>query len=94
MTRSPAKGARVLPTGKIYDLTGNVWEWMLDTYGNYPSEKQIDPVVAEKAGASVHTIRGGGWNRPHAGCNSWYRGGAVETDQVPGLGFRCVRNCK
>jgi formylglycine-generating enzyme required for sulfatase activity len=86
------KGARVLPTGKIHDLAGNVWEWMLDTYGNYPADKQVDPVAPNKVGAAVHVIRGGGWNRPSAGCNSWYRGGAVETYQVPGLGFRCVRN--
>ncbi|MBI5535513.1 MAG: formylglycine-generating enzyme family protein [Deltaproteobacteria bacterium] len=88
------KGARVLPTGKIYDLTGNVWEWTADSYGNYPKEKQVDPVVPGKEGAGVYTIRGGGWNRPAAGCNSWYRGGAVVTYQVPGLGFRCVRNPK
>jgi formylglycine-generating enzyme required for sulfatase activity len=89
--KSHPKGARELPDGKIYDLAGNVWEWMLDTYAKYPREKQIDPVAPDKPGAGVHTIRGGGWNRPAAGCNSWYRGGAVSTYQVPGLGFRCVR---
>ena len=86
------KGARDLPTGKIYDLAGNVWEWTLDTFASHPADKQVDPVVPVKPGAAVHTIRGGGWNRPAAGCNSWYRGGAIETYQVPGLGFRCVRN--
>ena len=93
--KSHPKGARVLPTGKIYDLAGNVWEWMLDAYGSYPAGKQVDPVGPEKPGAGgVHAIRGGGWNRPAAGCNSWYRGGAVITYQVPGLGFRCVRNAQ
>jgi len=91
--KSHPKGARELPTGKLYDLAGNVWEWMFDTYGPYPGGKQTDWFAPPKGGAP-HAIRGGGWNRPSAGCNSWYRGGAVETYQVPGLGFRCVRNPK
>ncbi|MEI7891990.1 MAG: formylglycine-generating enzyme family protein [Myxococcales bacterium] len=88
--KSHPRGARVLTTGKIYDLAGNVWEWTLDIYGSHSEEKQVDPVRQGKA--LVHTIRGGGWNRPAEGCNSWYRGGAVESYEVPGLGFRCVRN--
>lgn len=91
--KSHPKGAREWPTGKIYDLAGNVWEWMLDSFAPFPAERQVDPVAAD-AHTIVHTIRGGGWNRPAAGANAWYRGGAVETYQVPGLGFRCVRNPK
>ncbi len=90
--KTHSKGARVLPTGKIHDLAGNVWEWMLDTYGSYPGGKQVDWHAPSGKGVGVHAIRGGGWNRPSAGCNAWYRGGAVVTYQVPGLGFRCVRN--
>jgi formylglycine-generating enzyme required for sulfatase activity len=40
----------------------------------------------------VHVVRGGGWNRSHRGIQNQFRGGAVVDYQVPGLGFRCVRN--
>jgi formylglycine-generating enzyme required for sulfatase activity len=89
--RSFPKGARTWPAGNIYDLAGNVWEWVLDAHLDYPAEPQTDP-LATNPRTIVHSIRGGGWNRPGYGCTTWYRGGAVETYQVPGLGFRCVRN--
>ena len=39
-----------------------------------------------------HVVRGGGWNRSASGIRVDYRGGAVVDYQVPGLGFRCLRN--
>jgi formylglycine-generating enzyme required for sulfatase activity len=89
------RGAKAWPSGKIYDLAGNVWEWTRDFAMPYPREKQVDPVVLEVPGKpdmTVRSIRGGGWNRSSTGCTVWFRGEATERYQVPGLGFRCVRN--
>ncbi|MEZ4312292.1 MAG: SUMF1/EgtB/PvdO family nonheme iron enzyme [Polyangiaceae bacterium] len=85
------KGDKVWPSGAIHDLAGNVWEWTLDSYGRYSTEKAVDPVRVT-AGDLTHVVRGGGWNRSHRGIMTWFRGAAIHTYKVPGLGFRCVRN--
>lgn len=84
-------GDRVLPDGHIHDLAGNVWEWVLDDYEAYPGGDETDP-VHNRLPDGVHAIRGGAWNRSHSGIRAQYRAGAVVDYQVPGLGFRCVRN--
>ena len=84
-------GDKVWPNGRIHDLTGNVWEWCLDNYFAYTGRPETDPVHL-KAKNTTHVVRGGGWNRSHTGIRAHYRGGTVHTYQVPGLGFRCVRN--
>jgi formylglycine-generating enzyme required for sulfatase activity len=87
------KGAKIWPSGAIYDLAGNVWEWCADTYASYPVETQTDPLVEDKK-VSVRVVRGGGWNRSALGIQSAFRGAAIESYEVPGLGFRCVRNAE
>jgi formylglycine-generating enzyme required for sulfatase activity len=84
-------GAKEWPSGKIHDLAGNVWEWCLDNFAPYSGKDEVDPVHL-KAEAAPHIVRGGGWNRSWRGILSSYRGSAIYTYQVPGLGFRCVRN--
>ena len=85
------KGDKVWPTGNIHDLAGNVWEWVLDSYVPYSGASEVDPVHIV-AGAGNKVVRGGGWNRSARGILTAFRGGAIITYQVPGLGLRCVRN--
>jgi formylglycine-generating enzyme required for sulfatase activity len=89
--KSHPKGDKVWPGGRIHDLTGNVWEWCIDNYRPYKAEAQTDPKLMDYP-LGVHVVRGGGWNRSGRGVMTQYRGGAVADYQVPGLGFRCVRN--
>lgn len=89
--KSKPRGNKVWPGGALYDLAGNVWEWCDDTFSSYPDAEVADPRVQDPK-VLVHVVRGGGWNRSVLGIQTTFRGAAITSYEVPGLGFRCVRN--
>jgi formylglycine-generating enzyme required for sulfatase activity/serine/threonine protein kinase len=65
----------------VFDLVGNVWEWVADLYGNYDGDARTDPRGPTTGKERV--IRGGAWN------------GAFRYHDPPetksyGIGFRCA----
>ena len=72
----------------IYDMSGNVWEWCSDYWGNYQSSPSTNPTGPSSGGDRV--LRGGGWLDHARGCRVSYRcrGGPGGRDY--GLGLRLV----
>lgn len=55
----------------LYDMHGNVSEWVWDYYGAYEAEEQTDPTGPDTG--SLRVYRGGGWNDFAKNMRSAYR---------------------
>ena len=72
----------------IYDMSGNVWEWVHDWKGDYTSDSQVNPKGPENGTERV--CRGGGWNREMDRARVSYRGDDHPGFKYCSLGFRVV----
>ena len=83
-------GAKAPNPWGLHDMSGNVWEWCWDWFGDYHTEAVTDPLGPENGERRV--LRGGSaW-----GVDPWYLRSASRNLFVPVLriddfGFRCVR---
>jgi formylglycine-generating enzyme required for sulfatase activity len=74
----------------LYDMHGNVDEWVRDWYGSYSAESQTNPNGPQTGSGRV--IRGGGWDDGAEDCRSAYRDWYRPGDRGDDLGFRLARD--
>ena len=72
----------------IHDMSGNVWEWCSDWYGDYSTKDVIDPTGAEKGANRVN--RGGSWCGGARFCRLANRDYDTPTSRYDYLGFRVL----
>jgi formylglycine-generating enzyme required for sulfatase activity len=76
----------------LYDMHGNVWEWVQDWFGEYPTSSVTDPTGPTEGSARV--LRGGAWNRRARYLRSAKRYGLMPDFRSYDAGFRLVRTKK
>lgn len=74
----------------LYNMHGNVGEWVWDYYGAYDTGAQTDPTGAETG--TLRVYRGGGWNDFAKNMRSAYRAAMAEDKGSFNIGIRLVRN--
>ena len=90
---TPDYGSHVVKSKKpnelgLYDMSGNVWEWCYDWFGEYSEAAQTNPQGASEG--SVRVTRGGGWGDHPEVCRTSIRRNALPDSRKGNLGFRLV----
>jgi len=89
-----AVGARAANGFGLYDMLGNVWEWVSDFYGVYSPDAQTNP--AGPSSGTDHVLRGGDFlgtvstQGMRSSCRSYL--GSYPDMRPQNFGFRVVRD--
>ena len=73
---------------QLYDMHGNVWEWVYDWYGVYSAKRLKNPQGAEEG--KYRILRGGSWSSPLQYLRSSMRGDDSPINANNDVGFRCA----
>lgn len=76
----------------LYDMHGNVAEWVWDIYGAYDTAEATDPTGPAQGDLRVN--RGGGWNDFAKNLRSAYRAALPANGSSASVGFRVARSAR
>jgi formylglycine-generating enzyme required for sulfatase activity len=94
-------GSKTHPVGQkqpnawgLYDMHGNVWEWVQDEWHSDYKGAPTDGSAWEDSSGSDRVSRGGSWGITGQYCRSAIRDGPPPDDRHRFLGFRLVRTAR
>lgn len=73
----------------LFDMAGNVWEWVADSYATNPPQAQTP-----NATGKLKVTKGGGWNSAPPSLRISNRGRLPEETASETVGFRCARDAQ
>lgn len=88
-SKGPVKVAQYIPNALgLFDVAGNVAEWVNDWYGAYPT-KSVENYTGVESG-SLRVVRGGGWSDKAPALSTGERDKKDPLTKTHMLGFRVV----
>lgn len=95
---SPWDGREPAPAGSfgpgpfgLYDMAGNIWQWMEDCWSDGHADAPADGRPVAKAECSRRVLKGGTWKNPPDQVRPAARVAMPETHRSSNDGFRLVR---
>lgn len=76
----------------LYDMHGNVWEWVEDCYRDSYGDAPTDGSAVTIADCPLHILRGGAWNYQPQYLRSAYRYATPPGVRMENAGLRVARN--
>jgi formylglycine-generating enzyme required for sulfatase activity len=76
----------------IYDLAGNVWEWVADRYDEHYYQHSPEHNPRGATTGPLRVVRGGAWNSPPAIIAAANRNANVPSARRSDVGFRCAKD--